>query len=58
MKKLIENRQSPLSTDLEGWRVVIAQGRLASLRFEPMIAALQDLDPTSGRIVRVRGQII
>lgn len=52
MKTLIENRQSPSSTDLEGWRVAIAQDRLASLRFEPMIAALQDLDPTSGRTVR------
>ena len=52
MKTLIENRQLPSSMDMEGWRVVIAQGRLASSRFEPMIAALQDLDPKLGRIVR------
>lgn len=48
MKTLIENRQSPLSTDVEGWGGVIAQGRLASSRFQPMIAALQC--PGSGPI--------
>ncbi len=42
----------PKSTDLEGWRQAIADGRLRTFRLETIVAALQDLGPTTDSPVR------
>jgi len=42
----------PDSTDLEGWRQAIAEGRLYSFRLEALVAAIQDLGPTTDGKVR------
>lgn len=41
----------PDSTDLDGWRQAIAEGRLPTFRLEALVAAIQDLGPlTDGRV--------
>jgi hypothetical protein len=42
----------PKSTDLDGWRRAIADGRLPTFRLEELIAAIQDLGPSTDRNVR------
>lgn len=37
--------KSPPSTDLDGWRQAIAEGRLKTFRLEHIAAAFQDLGP-------------
>jgi DNA-directed RNA polymerase specialized sigma24 family protein len=43
MKK--ESEDSPDSSDLEGWRRAVEEGRLGSLRPEALLCAVQDLGP-------------
>jgi hypothetical protein len=40
----------PPSTDLEGWRQAIANGRLTTFRLEHIAAAFQDLGPADRRV--------
>jgi hypothetical protein len=42
----------PASTDLDGWRQAIADGRLSTFRLETLVAALQDLGSTTDSKVR------
>jgi hypothetical protein len=42
----------PESTDLEGWRQAIAKSHLPAFRLEALVAALQDLGPTTDAKVR------
>jgi hypothetical protein len=42
----------PESTNLEGWRQAIADGRLPAFRLEVIVAAFQDLGPTTDKKVR------
>jgi hypothetical protein len=45
MKQEAAGESSPASTDIEGWRRAVAEGALAGLRLEALVAALQDLGP-------------
>lgn len=42
----------PKSNDLAGWQKADSEGRLGRFRLEDIVAAFQDLDPTTGRSVR------
>jgi hypothetical protein len=42
----------PDSTDLDGWREVIAENRLGTLKLETLVAALQDLGPLADKRIR------
>lgn len=44
------DRKPPPSTDLEGWRQAIADGRLTTFRLEHIAAAFQDLGPADRRV--------
>lgn len=39
----LEGEVPPVPTDLEGWRRVIAEGRLSAIRREALVAVIQDL---------------
>jgi hypothetical protein len=52
MDALPGEKPPPKSTDLEGWRNAIAEGRLPASRLEALVAALQDLGPTTDTKVR------
>lgn len=52
MKHTASQEPPPKSTDLEGWRTAIAEGRLPSLRLEEIAAALQDLGVEADKRVR------
>jgi hypothetical protein len=45
-------QQAPDPNDLEAWRRAITQGRLSTFRLEAIVAALQDLGPLAGKVVR------
>jgi hypothetical protein len=55
MDALPGEKPPPKSTDLEGWRKAITEGRLPTFRLEALVAALQDLEPTAD--VRVRNAL-
>jgi RNA polymerase sigma factor (sigma-70 family) len=41
----------PRSTDLEGWRQAVANGRFREFKAEAIVAAIQDLGPTTDKII-------
>jgi hypothetical protein len=45
-----ENKDSPKSTDLDGWRQAIADKQLGAFRLEAIAAAFEDLGPRDKRV--------
>jgi RNA polymerase sigma factor (sigma-70 family) len=46
-----DDEAPPKSTDLEGWRHAVANGRFRDFKAEAIVAAIQDLGPTTDAIV-------
>ena len=42
---------APRSTDLDGWRQAVADGRFRDFKMEDIIAAIQDLGPNTDKEV-------
>lgn len=51
MDTLIEHEPPPDSTDLEGWRSAVADGRFREFPMEAVVAAIQDLGPDTDKLV-------
>jgi RNA polymerase sigma factor (sigma-70 family) len=51
MRPHTEEEPPPRSTDLEGWRRVISEGRLSTVAMEAVVAAIQDLGPNADKQV-------
>jgi hypothetical protein len=52
MDATLGEKPPPGSTDLDGWRQAIDDGRLSTFRLEALVAALQDLGLTTDSKVR------
>jgi hypothetical protein len=52
MDATLGEKPPPESTDLDGWRQAITDGRLSTFRLEALVAALQDLGSTTDPKVR------
>lgn len=52
MSQVTDEDDPPDSTDLEGWRLAVNEGRHKTYRLESIVAAIQDLGPCIDKAVR------